>query len=106
LELRFTPFRSICSLDCALRSTDLRDGHKHHLPWSNTADSGHRGRHQWAEILESETSCSEDDHAKTSVSKVLLVLEVLIGRDEDIESALGGTLKQLAVLRPQALLAA
>ncbi len=77
-----------------------------HLTRSHPSDSAQGSGHQRTNIFESGTPRNEDNYTEASPSKVLLKLEILIGRDEGVEPALRRALKQLTVreTRPALLL--
>jgi hypothetical protein len=68
-----------------------------HFARSNSTDGVQGRRHQRTEVFEGRTPRTQEHDTESCASKVLLKLEVLIGRDEYLE-LLRGTPEQLSVL--------
>jgi len=71
----------------------------HHLACSDPCDCEKRGRNERSKILKSDARRNQNDNTEPRPSQVLLKLEVLISRDEDLEPGVRGSLKELAVLQ-------
>lgn len=59
------------------------------LPRADASASLDRGRHQGLEVIRSVGHCGEYHHTDVVALEVLLVLEVLIGREEDLKASGG-----------------